>query len=504
MGTNSLLKTTFYLLARKNFFKKGRKVSLSFLCKYANISNEFISEELKPLMNKNVLCITHQGIYVVRDSLVFAILDFTEDDINDAYKKGALAVVTNRRIEGKPCIVVDNPLMVYAKMTNYYRTLSSSDITAIVGSIGKTTTKLMCGAVFSNCERTLYEKGNLNNIRRVLHVCQHLPQNSKQIICEISEADYGTCEAASLALNPKVAIITAIDKSHMEGYGSEEEIKRQICSISKYMSEDGVVIVNKDEFSSFNYLYGKKIITISQKEKADYYSQNVVVDERGLHFEVVDSERGECTMVNLYNVYGLHNVGMALQVYAAALYMGFPTIKIVKGFERFKPLGIRQNAFRTLNNRVVYADCFNAVAKSIESAMLAARNIPIKSGCKKIAVLADVEEAGLISEETHKQIVEIVNSSDFRTLLAYGPKLNKALDEIELRDGITLIRCQNKNQIVGNLRHIAKSGDLILFKSSHSWRLDKCIKRMWPISYYRRMVNEYLSSVLFRIGIELR
>ena len=481
---------------------KSNKVSLGFLCNYAGISTDALSDDVKSKLNIKVssLVHAHDGCeLVLKNSLVFCILNYTHENLK---LESAVAVVTNKEISGVPCILVDNPMFVYAKMANYYRSLTTAPVTAVVGSIGKTTTKMMLGAVYSQYFRTCYENGNYTNIRRILHLCQHLWKRYKQIICEISEADKGTIEAASIALTPKVSVITAIDMSHMEEYGDAEEIKRQVCSIAKHMDKDGVIVVNKDEFNSFEYLNERPTITISLKDDADYVVTNTTVDSKGILFDLQDNITNQLHTIRLSNVWGRHNVGIAAQVFAAASFLNIPHGKIIKGLKRYQPQGIRQNVYKSLNGRIIYADCYNAVAKSIESAITAASTIPLEQDSKRIAVIADVEEAGVVSQEMHLDIVDILNKSDFDTIIAYGSKLNKAIADYDQPIIKNIIRCNTFNDVLRNLRANNKKGDLILFKASHSWHLDRCIKIIWPISYYYRLFKEKLPFLLWRIGLE--
>lgn len=499
----ALLRPLLQLLANIHWHKKGYKIDLEFLLKYVGIPISTLDSDVKDQLDKKVVALAKVGgAYVLKNSLAFCVLDYSDKDIINAYKQGALAVVTSKKIPNCPCIVVDNPMFVYAKMANYFRSLSSAPVTAVVGSIGKTTAKLMLGSVYSKSAKTSYENGNFTNITHVLQLCQHFDKSFKQIICEISEANYGTIEAASIALEPKVALITAIDKSHMEEFGDEEEIKRQVCSISKNLAKDGAIIVNKDEFNSFKYLNGRNVKTVSLESDADYVAKNIRTDENGTLFDIYDTATNQVSVIRLNNVWGKHNVAIATQSYAAAMFLGISKDVIIKGLSSYSPQGIRQNFYKTLTGIRIYADCFNAVAKSIESSLSAINNIPISAG-KKIAVIADVEEAGIISEQIHLQIVQSVNNSSFDTFISYGPKINKAIEQYSHDFRIIVIRCKNRKEICNYLRKHAKKGDIVLFKSSHAWHLDKCIKRMWPISFYYRNLKEKLPYLLWRIKIEL-
>ncbi len=498
----SIARPVFQLLANMHWHRKGYGVNLRFLIKYAGIDEDSLNDSVKSKLDKKVVALAKAGGgYVLKNSLVFPVLDYKEEDLLEPFKYGALAVVAKKEIPGNPTIVVDNPMFVYAKMANYFRELSKAPVTAVVGSIGKTTTKMMLGAVYKQSAKTSCENGNFTNITHILQLCQHISPKYEQMICEISEANYGTIEAASIALRPKVAVITAIDLSHMEEYGDPEEIKRQVCSITKNLDNDGVVVVNKDEFTSWQYLLGHNVLTVSMKGDADYVADNITIDSKGIQFDMADTKRKRKHHIKLNNVWGIHNVGIAMQAFAAGSFLCMSDENIIKGLAAYRTQGIRQNAYWSLNGNLIYADCFNAVAKSISSSLKAAESIPLEKG-RRIAVIADVEEAGVVSDETHLQIVDIINKSNFDVVIAYGSKLNKAIEQYSgnLKSGI--IRCSSFGQVMQALDSNVRKGDLVLFKASHSWHLDKCIKRKWPISYFWMLLKEKIPYLFWRISIE--
>ena len=138
----AIARPIFQILANLHWYRKGYNVTLRFLCDYAGLPIEQLSQDVKLLLDKKVVSLSKVGGgYILKNSLAFTVLDFDKSDLLEPYKYGALAVVTTKQIPGYPCIVVDNPMFLYAKMANYFRSLSNAPATAVVGSIGKTTTK---------------------------------------------------------------------------------------------------------------------------------------------------------------------------------------------------------------------------------------------------------------------------------------------------------------------------------------------------------------------------
>ena len=280
-------------------------------------------------------------------------------------------------------------------------------------------------------------------------------------------------------LHPSVFVITTIDKSHIEHFGTQDKIVEEVCSITKHMTGNGLVIVNKDEFNRFDLLNGKRIVTIStQENNADYVASNIHTNENGLSFTVRVNSTGKLYDARLNNMFASHNVICALSAFAAGYEEGVEPELIVKGLATYQTRGVRQNIFQTDNGVLVYADCYNAVGRSMKSAIEACDLIPVKG--KRVAVLGDIAELGEQSKQIHNDVIQFVNDSKFDFLLTLGDNLKKAATTINTRDSLNIFTFDSINDIADKINLITHEGDLILFKGSNSCNLDKCIVKCYP------------------------
>ena len=209
-----------------------------------------------------------------------------------------------------------------------------------------------------------------------------------------------------------------------------------------------------------------------------YGAGNIQVCEDGLTFDVMVKQTGEQYNVMLHNIYAHHNAACALYAFAAGYCNGVTPQNIVKGLGEYKTEGVRQNIIKTADGVTVYADCFNAVARSMKAAIDACDSIPVSG--KRIAVLGDVEEVGALSESMHQDIVGFVDASRFDILMTSGSKLRRAIETIPVRDSLSLVCLDSLEDLSMKIRETTRPGDLVLFKSSHSGSLDKCIVSVWP------------------------
>ena len=415
-----------------------------------------------------------------------------------AMKNGALFCITRRPVDGVPCIVVDDPSRVYADMCSLYRQ-EHIPVTAIVGSIGKTTAKKMLKAVYESQAATFCDTGNDNQLDCVGYICQHVPRKSKHWIQEVSEDTKGCVEHISRVIRPDIAIITAIDKSHIEEFGSEQGILDEVGSIVKHMPADGICITSMDEDNTANLIKDRKVVMVSlENHEADFYAKDIQIQEAGLYFTVVERETGASHKAHLRDVFAVHNIYAALYAFAAGVHSGISRENILRGISSYEASGVRQNIWRT-KGVTIYADCYNAVAKSVRSAVGAASLIPVRG--KRVAVLGDIAETGDYAESTHAEIVEIANESNFDVLIAYGEHICKAVDAYSHRESLYVIRCADRNALNRAVKEYVKNGDLVLFKASHSSGLEKTIAAVFPCSYWKKMWHYYWPQITWRFVV---
>lgn len=478
-----------YLLKRLRM--NGWNKSVSQMMDLCEVQYE-VSRYAKPFMKKKVQSVCTVNEYFERNSICVEMYWTDEDDLRWAAKNGAIVLITRKQIDNLPCIIVDDPLWVYAKMCLYFRDLHKNvSTTVVIGSIGKTTTKRMIESVYKQQFNTFTNPTNRNLLCHVGYDVQHIPAKVEKTIEEVSEDTPGYARYSSIACKPKTVVLTSIDKSHFEAFGSQYAIAEEICSVSKGMERDGVIIVNKDDFEYYELINEHKVCTVSITDKtADIYSENINVTSDGLVFDIIDGD-SRFTEVKLNNIYAKHNVLIALYAYAAGKAEGVDNKKIIAGLERYRQLGIRQNIFRTSDNILVYADCYNAVAKSMKAAIDSADIIPLKDDLKnrRIAVLGDVEEAGELSELMHEDIVRYVNDSRFNYLITSGKKLKTACEKENTRSDLKIILCDDNNHVADELKGLSLcDGDIVLFKSSHSGHLEKVMMSVLPETQY--LLNE--------------
>lgn len=470
------------------------------LLEISGIRTETLPTNVQRILDERVNQICRAGSRFTKGCICVQLYDDGPDVLKWAMENGAILCIARFQINDYPCIVVSDPALIYAKMCSAYR---RDDITAvaITGSIGKTTAKKMISSMYKEQVKTFCDAGNDNQLDCVGYIAQHIPKNSKVWIQEVSEDTPGSITHISKIVSPNIAVITSIDKSHIEEFGNEQGIVDEIHSVIDYMPKEGVCITSIDDDKTATLINERKVISVSiDNTSADYYTKHIMICDDGLHFSIVEKKTLQEFPIRLYYVFAKHNIYAALYAFACGVESGLKRECILAGIEKYRASGIRQNIYSD-RGITIYADCYNAVAKSVRSAVNAADIIPVSG--RRIAVIGDIAEAGSYTDSTHVELVNIINESKFDVLLAYGKNTCKATKKVKCRDSLEIICCTDMNYLNNEVKKIVKKGDLILYKASHSTGLEKSLKKCFPVSYWIKTIGYNWPKLIWRIKVIL-
>lgn len=367
----------------------------------------------------------------------------------------------------------------YIKASAYIRSLHKAKIITVTGSVGKTSTKEMIESVLrAHYKKPLISKGNNNSMFSITRNIQNLKRTTNVYLQEVGAFAPKTIEYSARQLNTDMAVYTNIGVSHVESYGSREELIKDKLSLSTYGKPDGLAFVNYDDEILMAHPFTQKVITYSLKnDGAMYFAKNIErTAEAGLRFTIVDRPAGEEHEAEVF-VPGEHNVLNAVVAYAVGRALKLKTEEIIAGIAAYRPSGMRQNIIHPCGYNI-FADCYNSSLLAIENTLSAMDDIPVADGGRRIAVLGDILALGDISEETHREIALVLAKHKVDLLLGYGINIRLTVEEAA-KLGIEAKFFDNREDLEAEILRIRKPEDLILFKASHAVNLGACIDRLF-------------------------
>ena len=392
-----------------------------------------------------------------------------------AYRDGAAYIIANHPVEGVPAdrtVIVPDSARAMIRMAANYRMLFSPKMIGVTGSVGKTTTKEFCYAVLSAFRTTLKTEGNQNNDIGVPNTLFRLDDATEYAVVEMGMDHAGEIERLSRCARPSAGIITMIGVSHLENLGTRENILKAKMEICTGLPDGAPLVLNADNDLLPAAQIPSRLRAVwfgIEAENADVRATDITAGANGTAFRIVDREYG--SFAATIPTVGLHTVYDALAAYAAATRMGLDAARCAAALADYQTTGMRQHIVE--HGGVTFIeDCYNASPGSMRAALSVLKELP---NSRKIALLGDMLELGIASEEGHRSTGAWTADAGVDQLIAYGP-CSAAMAEAAKAHGVATVHCQTAAEVLQYLRQFVRPGDAVLAKASHAMGLEQLLQ----------------------------
>lgn len=385
-------------------------------------------------------------------------------------------------------------------------------VIGITGSLGKTTTKEAVYTVLSQNFKVRKNDKNYNNeiglpltiigvegggssvlgwLKVLLKwtVVILFPIEYPEILVLEMAADHpGDIQYLSDFVEPGIGIITNVSTSHLEFFKNVESIAKEKSYLVRRMNEKDLAILNSDNpyLAKIKNQLKCRTLTFGFLEEASVRATDIIYNYdnlaegadiiRGISFKL--SYKGTTIPMRLSNVLAEHNVYSALVATAVGLEMGLNLVEIGQAIENFSMPTGRMNLIKGIKNTVIIDDTYNA---SSPNSVIAALTVLGKiNASRKIAVIGDMLELGITTEEAHREIAREFLKIKGGILMAVGERMKYAVEELEKhKTDLDRVYYFNNPMEAGlYLQEIMQKGDLILVKGSQGMRMEKIVEEV--------------------------
>ena len=302
-------------------------------------------------------------------------------------------------------------LEMLQKLAAHHRKQLSTCIIGISGTNGKTTTKELIYAVLSSSFRTQATQGNLNNHIGVPLTLLSITPQTEVAIVEMGANHVGEIAFLCQIATPDMGILTNIGTAHIEGFKTRENIiktkKALFESVKQGNSPKAHLFVNADEPALCTEDFDKKT-TYSLNNPSEMKAET----EPSCPYATIRIEgiRIQSQLIGSYNAYNI------LAAYTIGRYFGIKKEEICQSIEQYKPSNQRSQILKTDKNTLIL-DCYNANPSSCKAAIEALANM--KAEHKRVFMGA-MRELGDVSEEEHRNCLELMKSKNFEQIALVG------------------------------------------------------------------------------------
>jgi UDP-N-acetylmuramate--alanine ligase len=236
---------------------------------------------------------------------------------------------------------------------------------AVAGAHGKTTTTSMIALVL---ERAGLDPTAVIGGRLSVFGSNARLGSGQYMVVEADESD-----RSFLKLSPSIAVVTNLDREHMEAYGSVEHLEQAFVDFANKVPFYGAVVACADDRMLAPLLprITRRLITYGIERTADLVGQNVTLGAFEARCRVASKAAGELGTMTL-RVPGRHNVQNALAAVAVGLELNVPFEQIAAALAEF---GGAERRFQRLGEArgVMVVDDYGHHPTEIAAVIAAAR-----------------------------------------------------------------------------------------------------------------------------------
>lgn len=386
------------------------------------------------------------------------------------------------------------------------------DVVAISGSVGKTSAKEAVSTLLAEKFSLRASSKNYNNEIGVplTIIGQQSPGSSivgwsrvlfkalkllvfyqsdypKVLILEMGVDRPGDMNYLVSLAPPKLGIMTELSHSHLEYFGSLQNIKKEKQVLIESVNRKGLSIINYDnlEVRSMANLSQARVLSYGFSKGSDllatdlhYRFETDALNLVGLNFKI--NYQGSIVPINMDGIISEAGVYAFLAASLVALHYGLNLMEISILAKKFTSPPGRMRLLKGIKNTSIIDDTYNSSPESSISAIRVLGAMPITDLTKKYAVLGDMLEIGSFTEEGHQLLGNEIVQQKIDYLVSVGERA-RDIDRAAKAKGMDADKIFHfdKSELAGRfIQNRVKEGDILLVKGSQGMRMEKVVKEL--------------------------
>ncbi len=393
--------------------------------------------------------------------------------IPQAVNNGAgLVIVRKGKNPGNlsiPVIELENPERDLASTASRkLKAHNLTDIIAITGSVGKTTTRAALQKVLSPKFNLHAPERSFNTLIGCTATIMAMPKESQILILEFGANKPGEIRELTEYFPPSIAILTAVAPVHLEGFGSVEGVLREKIEITHSASIRKIIFNNDNEYLNEAFKYVVKSMGVGEHKDSDFVISHDTSEYKipSLSFVIAHRPTQEIARFTA-NIWGKHNALPLALAAAVGHELGLTLQKCSEAIKDFEAMPGRGKIIMLDDEKFVVDDSYNANPASMKASLETFAEVKISG--EKIAVLGEMRELGENAVEYHKNLEQLFEGIDH--VILTGDIWAKAVEK-------KYIFVKTWQEALEALKKIMNENNWqgILIKGSHSIGLENIVK----------------------------
>lgn len=283
-------------------------------------------------------------------------------------------------------------------------------------------------------------------------------------------------------ISPMIGIVTNISSSHIEYFGSVDNIAKEKGILIEKLGSDGFALLNGDDEKALATakITKAQVITFGQGEKNIIGASGIVFNyqdniPQGLSFKL--NYDGKNIPIRLRNILAVHQVNAALAAVGVGIIFKMNLVEIGSALETLKSPSGRMNLLEGKNGIFLIDDTYNASPVSTVAAIDVLSKLNAK---RKIAILGDMLELGDLSEGGHEEVGRKIFDCKIDMFIAVGSRMKRAVEELVALGypQESIMHFDDPMQAIEKISNLFIEGDFVLIKGSQGMRMEKIVEKL--------------------------
>ena len=353
-------------------------------------------------------------------------------------------------------VVVPDSVHAFRAMAQAWRAFFQMPVIAVAGSVGKTTTKELLGAILGGkYPRILKTEASQNGFIGIPATLMKMRPEHQVAVIEVGIDECGAMAQHMEIVRPTHAILTAIGPEHLE----------KLKNIATVFEEESIALkwVTSHDGHAFLNLNDPYIKTLT----------HTLPTARTTSYALTSGSLSgfDCPLP------GEHNAQNLLGAITVARSLGLTNAEIKKGLGTFRAADGRSQVVETAAGITVICDYYNSNPTSLNAALIVAAELKNKKKGRLWVCLGDMLELGDETSQFHRRVAPEIQRHHVDFALLYGPLMIQLEEELNsLKANAKVGHYREHTEIAQAIAQEIRPNDVLLIKGSRGMKMEKVWK----------------------------
>ncbi|MFF3617487.1 UDP-N-acetylmuramoyl-tripeptide--D-alanyl-D-alanine ligase [Streptomyces sp. NPDC002580] len=397
------------------------------------------------------------------------------DFVDQAVATGASCVLATRPV-GVPAVVVPDVTAALGRLAQHVLTRTGTQIIALTGSAGKTSTKDLLAQVLSRHGETVATPGSFNTEIGLPLTVMRADESTRYLVLEMGARHRGDIAYLASLTPPQIGVVLNVGSAHVGEFGSREAIataKAELVEALPAADQDGVAVLNADDelVAAMATRTTATTLMYGTAEGAAIRATDIEVTAGRASF-VLHTPDGQAPVT--LRLLGTHQVHNGLAVAAVVHALGMDTDHIAAALSSAEPVSAgRLQVLDRADGVTIINDAFNANPESMRAGLEALTSLA--QGRRTVAVLGEMKELGDTAKAAHADVGQLVGNLGIDVLVTVGTtdEMTALADAARPASPLRVESADDPDVLLPLLNRLLTEGDIVLVKASKSVGLEK-------------------------------